>query len=87
MRRIGAALVPEHLGDISLIALVAAFGMGLMLFWFLAWVPVSEPLSEWHQEQIPFFSDGELNALIETLDARTEASTAPVVPPARDPFR
>jgi len=81
------ALIPEHLGDLFVLATVAVFGIGIAMLWFFAWLPSSEVPPTVIPERIQVFSEEELDRLVGVLEARTEASTAPVAPPGRDPFR
>lgn len=84
-----AVLVPEHFGDLFTSALVFAFAIGAALFWFFAWLPANEsPTQREAPRIVPFFDEDELRAIVEIIEAREEASTAPVLDtPARDPFR
>lgn len=87
LRRRLAALVPEHFGDVFFALLVIVMGIGAGFFWLLALLPSSEKPAENASANIPRFIDEELDDIIKILNARTEASTAPVVPPDRNPFK
>ena len=79
--------MPEHLGDIVFLLLVVSLFVGGTLLWMLAWIPTHVAVDENVAKSIPFFVDEELERITDILDARTEASTAPVIPPTRDPFK
>jgi len=81
-----AAIFPEHLGDIFTLFLIVAFTSGAVFFWVFAWIPAGEFIVDEPSAGIPVFSEGELTEIVEILEAREEASTAPVEPPQRDPF-
>ena len=86
LRDIPHLLFPEHIGDIFVVAMIFALAIGAGLFWFLAWIPTNEAAMTNPQDNIQQFSDEELEEIITILENREEASKAPVVPPARDPF-
>lgn len=86
MRDIPHLLFPEHVGDIFVVAMILALAIGAGLFWFLAWIPTNEAAMTNPHDNIQQFSDEELEEIITILENREEASKAPVVPPARDPF-
>lgn len=81
-----AAIFPEHLGDIFALLLVVVLSSGAVFFWVFAWIPAGEFIVDEPSAGIPVFSEGELTEIVEILEAREEASTAPVEPPPRDPF-
>ena len=87
LRRGIAAIVPEHFGDVFFLFLIAALATGAAFFWLFAWLPSNEIIAPPQHERIPLFRDEELEEIVDILEARTEASTAPVVPPTRDPFK
>lgn len=87
IERLFVKLIPEHFGDLFVLTLIAVFALGAVFFFLFAWLPVSENPAPQKLERIPFFSDDELMQIVKILKAREEASTAPVTPPARDPFK
>lgn len=86
-KRAISALVPEHLGDVFSLLLVMALAGGAAIFFLFAWLPTEEEAAAEAQRAIPFFSEDELQEIVKVLDAREEASTAPVESLARDPFK
>ena len=86
LREIPALLFPEHLGDIFVVSMVFALAVGAGFFWFVAWIPSNEVPTHTEQEGIQQFQDEELQEIITILENREEASKAPVITPARDPF-
>jgi hypothetical protein len=82
-----ASLVPEHFGDFFFLTIIVALALGATVFWFFAWLPSTESVSIDTEASLPAFSDEELEKIIGILESRTEASTAPVLPPTRDPFK
>ena len=82
-----SALVPEHLGDFFTIVIVLVMAIGAYFFYQFAWRTTTDPLPGKPVKQVPIFSEDQLNEIIKILEEREEASTAPVVPPARDPFK
>lgn len=82
-----AALVPEHFGDFFTIAVMLIIALGAFFFFQFAWLTTTQSLEGEAATQIPFFAEEELNEIVKVLEAREEASTAPVVPPTRDPFK
>lgn len=79
-------IFPTHLGDVFTLFVVVALAAGGAFFWYYAWLPSIETQEITIEERIPRFSEEELDGLVEVLEGREEASTAPVVPPARNPF-
>lgn len=84
-----AAIVPEHFGDLFAVALVFALAVGAALFWFFGWLPANTALPQQVVlKNIPFFNEDELEVTVKIIEAREEASTAPVLDiPSRDPFQ
>lgn len=86
LREIPAFIFPQHIGDIFVVLMVLAMAIGAAIFWFLAWIPSNDVPLRQTQDNIQQFSDTELQEIITILDNREEASKAPVITPARDPF-
>jgi hypothetical protein len=86
LRDIPRLVFPEHVGDLFTLGILLVFAIGATLFYFLAWLPTHDVGSQDVSGNIQRFSETELQEIIDILEAREEASRAPVIPPERDPF-
>ena len=86
IKDVPGVVFPQHLGDVFVIMMILALAIGAGAFWFLAWLPTNELPVQEPGENIQQFSEQELQDILKILDAREEASKAPVIPPTRDPF-
>jgi len=87
IKDVPGVVFPQHLGDVFVIMMILALAIGAGAFWFLAWLPTNELPVQKPGENLQQFSEEELQDILKILDAREEASKAPVIPPTRDPFR
>jgi hypothetical protein len=86
LKDIPRLVFPEHVGDLFTLGILLVFAIGATLFYFLAWLPTHDVASQDVSGNIQRFSETELQEIIDILEAREEASRAPVIPPERDPF-
>jgi len=86
LKDLPALLFPAHVGDLFTLVILLVFAAGATVFYFLAWLPTHDAPVQEVGGNIQRFSEQELDEIIRILEAREEASTAPVIPPVRDPF-